>query len=150
MEALREDAMEIHHADKAYRTRSLWLLVAIVLMCAVLLWQLQAWLGSLTSQLQGSDPRVVREWVRLLLVGLGFALAMPAIGLSVALRRLAAAARSEERFPPAALKTLRDVRILRGPAAQAWARRVLNASHGALVLAAVLLGWAGWAWWHFR
>jgi hypothetical protein len=142
--------MEIHHADKAYRTRSLWLLLAIVLMCALLLWQLQSWLDSLTSQLYGSDPRVVREWVRLLLVGLGFALALPAIGLSMALRRLAAAANDEGRFPPSGLKTLRDVRVLRGPAAQAWARRVLLGSRGALGLAAVLLAWAGWAWWYFR
>ena len=32
--------MEIHHADKAYRKRSLWLLAGIILMCGVLLWQL--------------------------------------------------------------------------------------------------------------
>src|SRR5687768_5539488 len=124
MWAFGEDAMEIHYADRAYRTRSLWLLAAIVVMCALLLWQLQAWLDSLTSHLGGSDPRVVRHWVRLLLVSLGVALAVPAIALSVSLRRLARAAASEARFPPAALKTLRDVRVLRGPAAVAWSRRV--------------------------
>ena len=141
--------MEIHRADKAYRTRSLWLLAGIAVMCVVLLWQLQAWLDSLTTQLDGRDPRAVREWVRMLLVGLGFALALPAIGLSVSLRRLAQAARGEQRFPPSDLKTLRDVRVLRGPAALAWSRRVQSGSSAALALAGLFLGWAGWAWWHF-
>ena len=141
--------MEMHRADKAYRTRSLWLLAAIVVMCVVLLWQLQSWLDSLTLQLDGRDPRTVREWVRLLLVGLGFALAIPAVGLSVSLRRLAQATRGEQRFPPADLKTLRDVRVLRGPAALAWSRRVQSGSTVALALAGLFLGWAAWAWWHF-
>jgi len=141
--------VEIHHADKAYRTRSLWLLAAIVVMCAVLLWQLQSWLDSLATQLDGRDPRTVREWVRLLLAGLGFALAIPAIGLSVSLRRLAQAARGEQRFPPAGLKTMRDVRVLRGPAALSWSRRVQAGSSAAMVLAVLFLAWAAWAWWHF-
>lgn len=142
--------MEIHRADKAYRTRSLWLLAAIVVMCATLLWQLQAWLASLASDLGGRDPQTVRHWVRLLLAGLGFAMAIPAIGLSVSLRRLAQAARGEGRFPPSDLKTLRDVRVLRGPAAHSWSRRVQLASSGAIALAGLFLGWAAWAWWYFR
>ena len=115
-----------------------------------LLWQLQHWLDSLGSQLDGRDPQSVRYWVRMLLSGLGVAMAVPAIGLSVNLRRLARAAMSEERFPPADLKTLRDVRVLRGPAARAWASRVRMASGAALALAGLLLGWAAWAWWYFR
>lgn len=142
--------MEIHRADKAYRTRSLWLLAAIVVLCCALLWQLQAWLASLASDLGGRDPQTVRYWVRLLLAGLGFAMAIPAIGLSVSLRRLAKAARGEGRFPPSDLKTLRDVRVLRGPAALSWSRRVQFASSGAIALAGLFLGWAAWAWWYFR
>jgi hypothetical protein len=141
--------VEIHRADKAYRTRSLWLLGAIMVMCAVLLWQLQAWLDSLATQLGGGDPRAVRDWVRLLLAGLGFALAVPAIGLSAALRRMAQASRGEGRFPPTGLKTLRDVRVLRGPAAASWSRRVQLASAAALAVAGLFLAWAAWAWWHF-
>ena len=139
----------MHRADKAYRTRSLWLLAAIVVMCVVLLWQLQSWLDSLTFQLDGRDPRALREWVRLLLVCLGFGLAVPAIALSVSLRRLAQAARGEQRFPPSDLKTLRDVRVLRGPAAVSWSRRVQMGSSASLALAGLFLGWSAWAWWHF-
>ncbi|HEV8693248.1 MAG TPA: hypothetical protein VGQ93_03530 [Lysobacter sp.] len=141
--------MEIHHADKAYRKRSLWLLAGIVLMCGVLLWQLQAWLGHLTAQLGAQDPDTVRRWVRLLLAGLGFALAIPAIGLGITLRQVALASRLQGRFPPAQLKTLRDVRVLRDAAALAWARRVETAGTAALVLAGLFIGWSLWAWWRF-
>jgi hypothetical protein len=141
--------VDIHRADKAYRKRSLWLLLAIVVMCGVLLWELQSWLRSLTQELDGRDPQTVRHWVRLLLVGLGFCMAIPALGLAVSLRRLAAAVRNEGRFPPADWKTLRDVRILRGPAAATWARRVGMASSAAIAVAGLFLGWAAWAWFHF-
>ena len=141
--------MEIHRADKAYRKRSLWLLVGIVVMCGVLLWELQTWLQSLTQNLDGRDPRTVRQWVRLLLAGLGFSMAIPSIGLGVSLRRLAAGVRNEGRFPPADWKTLRDVRILRGPDADTWARRVGLASSAAIAVAGLFLGWSAWAWFHF-
>lgn len=141
--------MEIHHADKDYRKRALWLLAGIVLLCGVLLWQLQTWLDNLTVQLGASDPDTVRFWVRLLLCGLGIGLAIPAIGLGLTLRQLAYASRLEGRFPPAQWKTIRDVRVLRDAASLAWARRVEAAGTAALVLAGLLIGWAVWAWWKF-
>lgn len=141
--------MEIHHADKAYRKRSLWLLAGIVLMCTVLLWQLNGWLGRLAAQLGHEDPDTVRHWVRLLLTGLGIALAIPAIGLGLTLRQLAFASRVQGRFPPLQWKTLRDVRVLRDAPALAWARRVEAAGTAAIALACLLIGWALWAWWHF-
>lgn len=141
--------MEIHYADKAYRKRALWLLAGIVALCGVLLWQLQAWLGNLTTTLGGSDPDTVRFWVRLLLCGLGVALAIPAAGLGLTLRQLGHAARLQGRFPPAQWKTLRDVRVLRDAPGLAWARRVEAAGTAALALAALLIGWAVWVWWRF-
>ena len=141
--------MEIHRADKGYRKRSFWLLAGIVLMCGVLLWQLQLWLHGLTTQLGSQDPDTVRHWVRLLLTGLGFALAIPAIGLGLTLRQLGFASRLQGRFPPAEWKTLRDVRVLRDAAALAWARRVEAAGTATLLLAGLLMGWSLWAWWRF-
>lgn len=141
--------MEIHRADRTYRRRSLWLLAAIVIMCGVLLWQLQSWLDQITRELGGSDPDTVRRWVRMLLAGLGFALAIPAIGLGLNLRQLGLTARLEGRFPPVRWKTLRDVRVLRDAAALAWARRIEVAGTSALVLAGLFIGWALWAWWRF-
>ena len=140
--------MEIHQADKAYRKRALWLLAGIVLMCGVLLWQLEAWLRHLTT-LGGSDPDAGRSWVRLLLCGLGVALAIPAIGLGLALRQMGRVSREEGRFPPTQWKTWRDVRVLRDASGLTWARRVEAAGTAALTLAGLLVGWAGWAWWHF-
>ena len=43
--------MEIHRADKAYRTRSGLLLAVIAVLCAALLWQLNGWLSRLTGTL---------------------------------------------------------------------------------------------------
>lgn len=146
---LRIATVDIHYADKTYRKRSLLLLVAIVALCIVLLWQLQAWLQDITAHLSGKDPDTVRHWLRALFAGLGVVLAMPAIALGLTLRRLAFAARLQGRFPPAEWKTLRDVRILRDAAALTWARRVEAAGGAALALAGVLIGWALWAWWRF-
>lgn len=141
--------MEIHHADKAYRKRSLWLLAGIVLMCAALLWQLNDWLSRLTTQLGDQDPDAVRYWVRLLLTGLGIALAIPAIGLGLTLRQLGFASRLQGRFPPSQWKTVRDVRVLRDAPALLWAQRVEAAGTAAILLACLLVVWALWAWWHF-
>ena len=141
--------MEIHRADKAYRNRTLLLLGMTVLLCGVLLLLLDGWLRQVDTQLAHSDPDTVRRWLRALLAGLGLALAVPAGLLGAGLRRLGFAARIEGRFPPQAWKTLRDVRILRDAAARRWARRTETLGLAALVLAAVLVGWAGWAWWRF-
>lgn len=141
--------METHYADKAYRKRALWLLAGIVVMCGVLLWQLQLWLDNLTSQLGNSDPDTVRFWVRLLFCGLGIGLAIPAAGLGLTLRQLGHASRLQGRYPPAQWKTLRDVRVLRDAPGLAWARRVEAAGTAMLVLAGLLVGWAVWAWWRF-
>ena len=141
--------MEIHRADKAYRTRSALLLGGIAVLCIVLLWQLDAWLGRVNTELAGSDPDTVRRWLRALLAGLGVSLALPAAALGISLRRFALASRIEGRFPPREWKTWRDVRVLRDSAALAWARRVELAATATLVLAALLVLWAAIAWWRF-
>ena len=142
--------MEIHVADKAYRKRAVWVLAAMLVLCGALLWQLQAWLNHVTQELGSSSPATVRTWLRWLLAGLGLALATPAVGLGLTLRQMALASRVEGRFPPARWRTLRDVRILRDADALLWARRVQVASAAMLTLAAVLVGWALWAWWHYQ
>ncbi len=139
--------MEIHRADKAYRSRTLWLLAIIVMLCALLLWQLNLWLRGVTEHLGSSNPETLRHWLRMLFTGLGLALAVPAAGLGLGLRRLGYAARLQGRFPPQDWKTLRDVRVLRDRPALVWARRVERLGFSALVLALGLLAWVAWAWW---
>lgn len=141
--------MEIHRADKAYRTRSALLLGGIALLCIALLWQLNLWLGRVNTELLGSDPDTVRRWLRALLAGLGISLALPAAALGISLRRFALASRIEGRFPPREWKTWRDVRVLRDSAALTWARRVELAATATLVLAVLLVLWAAIAWWRF-
>jgi hypothetical protein len=141
--------MEIHRADPAYRNRTVLLLAFTVLLCAVLLLLLNAWLGRINAQLANSDPDTVRRWLRGLLAGLGIALAVPAGLLGTGLRRLGLASRIEGRFPPQDWKTLRDIRVLRDADALRWARRTELAGLAAIVLATLLLLWSGWAWWRF-
>lgn len=142
--------MEIHHANKGYRRRSMWALLAVLAMLTMLLWQLHTWLQGLGAQLSGADPAAAQAWLRALLAALGFALAIPAAALGTSLFRLGRASRLQGRFPPLEFKTLRDVRVLRDAAALRWARRVENAGTVAFVLAAVLTGWALWVLWYFR
>lgn len=141
--------MEIHRADKAYRKRTLLLLALTALLCGVMLLLLDGWLRRVNAQLLANDPDTVRRWLRALLAGLGLALAAPAALLGAGLRRLGLAARLEGRFPPRGWQTLRDVRVLRDAAALRWARRTEACGLAALVLATLLVSWAGWAWWRF-
>ena len=141
--------MDIHRADKAYRTRTLLLLGITVLLCGVLLLLLNGWLHQVNAQLAQSEPDTVRRWLRGLLAGLGLALAVPAGLLGAGLRRLGFAARLEGRFPPRDWKTLRDVRVLRDAAALRWARRTERFGLAAMLLSVLLVGWAGWVWWRF-
>jgi hypothetical protein len=141
--------MEIHRADKAYRTRSVLLLGGIAVLCIILLWQLNAWLGRVNAELVGSNADTVRHWLRALLAGLGVSLALPAAALGMSLRRFALASRIQGRFPPREWKTWRDVRILRDSAALAWALRVERVAIAMLVLAILLVAWSAVAWWRF-
>ena len=144
-----DGGMEIHQADKAYRTRALLLLAGVAVLCAVLLWQLNLWLDAVTRELGASDPDTVRRWLRAQLAGLGIGFAVPAAALGFNLRKLALVARSEARFPPREWKTLRDVRVLRDAHALRWSRRVEIAANMALCLAFGFATWAGWAWLRF-
>ena len=141
--------MEIHQADKAYRTRAMLLLAGTIVLCVVLLWQLNLWLGKVTGELGATDPDTVRRWLRALLAGLGIALALPAAALGMSLRKLALEARAQGRFPPREWKTLRDVRILRDTHAMVWSRRVELGGTAALCLALLFATWAAVAWWRF-
>ena len=79
--------MEIHRADKAYRSRALLLLGLTTLLCVVALLLLDGWLRRVNATLMASDPDTVRHWLRGLLAGLGLALAVPAALLGLGLPR---------------------------------------------------------------
>ena len=142
--------MEIHYADKGYRRRSLWALAGVVALLMVLMWQLNAWLQAVTSELAGAGAETAKLWLKALLAALGVGLAVPSAALGASLHRLGRTSRLQGRFPPREFKTLRDVRVLRDAPALQWARRVEHAGTAALVLAGGLVFWALWALWYFR
>jgi len=142
---------DIHSADLAYRRRSLLIIAAIVVLASFALWQLDAWLTGIASQLaQDGDPQRTRRWLRGLLVALGLLPVAPLSLLARSLRRLAAAAQAEQRFPPRDWRTLRDVRVLRGAAALRWIGRVRRIAAVARVLAALCAAVAMAAFWYYR
>ena len=141
--------MEIHRADKAYRSRATAMLALVVVLCGVLLWQLNGWLAGLSRELPASDPDTVRWWLRALFVSLGIAMAVPAAILGANLRAMAYASRLEGRFPPREWKTWRDVRVLRDAPALHWARRVELLGTLALLVAAGFVAWAALAWFRY-
>lgn len=142
---------DIHSADLAYRRRSLLIIAAIVVLTSFALWQLDAWLTGIASQLaQDGDPQRTRRWLRGLLVALGLLPVAPLSLLARSLRRLAAAAQAEQRFPPRDWRTLRDVRVLRGAAALRWIGRVRRMAAVARVLAALCAAVAMAAFWYYR
>lgn len=142
---------EIHPADLAYRRRSLRIIVAIALLCVLALWQLDAWLSEVLRQLaQAGDSERTRRWLRGLLVGLALLPTVPLWLFGRSLRRLAASARGEQRFPPRDWRTLRDVRVLRGPVALRWIRRVGAMAAAATVLALACAALAAATYWYLR
>lgn len=142
---------DIHSADLAYRRRSLLIIAAIVLLTLFALWQFDGWLTGLASQLaQDDDPQRTRRWLRGLLVALGLLPVVPLSLLGRSLRRLAAAAQAEQRFPPREWRTLRDVRVLRRAVALRWIVRVRRMAAAANVLAACCIAAAMAAFWLYR
>ncbi|KRD39709.1 hypothetical protein ASE35_05090 [Lysobacter sp. Root916] len=142
---------DIHPADLAYRRRSLLIIAAIVVLALFGLWQLDGWLSGLATQLaQDGDPQRTRRWLRGLLVALALLPVVPLSLLARSLRRLAAAAQAERRFPPRDWRTLRDVRVLRGVVAQRWIVRVRRMAAAASVLAILCAVLAMAMLWYYR
>ena len=138
-----EPVLEIHHADKAYRKRSLWLLAGIVLhVRRAALAAASRGCMRLTAQLGSSDPDTVRRWLRLLLAGLGLALAVPAVGLGLTLRQLGWPHASRAASRRAQWKTLRDVRVLRDARRACAGQSAVSKLAGTVALA--LAGAACW------
>lgn len=119
--------MGIHRADPVYRKRFLLVLLLAVLFSAFLLTLLQHWLYQVHGQLITSDPDTVRRWLRWLLAGFALAAVVPIALLGTWLHRLGTQTHVEARFPPRIMKTLLDVRVLRGAHAMRMARAMRGA-----------------------
>lgn len=142
--------MELHHADKAYRRRCMAMLWLFATICAMALWWLHDWLGTVVAGFGDLPSHQQLAWLRWLIGGFGIAFALPLATLGETLRRFARAARHEQRYPPSQWRTLRTVRVLTGAVALAWAARVARAASWAFTAAIAFAGLAAWAWWRFQ
>jgi hypothetical protein len=126
---------ELHRADPRLRQLARWL-PALILVAALLgLWWLDRWLGSLDGQV---------SFEGLLLGFLGLAAVIATAGLTLAWTLWNAASRivSEDRYPTADMRTLRDVPLRRGQAARTIASRLRAAAVLAALLGIGILVWA--------
>ena len=132
-------AIDIHRADPHARRLAAIGLAAALLGGALLLWWLQSWL----TRLAPGDPSAldVLLWstagVTLLTAAVGFA----AAGL---LWQIGSRSLAEARFPPATLRTVRDVPIRRGDAARRSARACQAGAVAVALLATGVLAWLVW------
>ncbi|MBW8809133.1 MAG: hypothetical protein JF591_09910 [Lysobacter sp.] len=141
-----QPSREIHRADLAYRRRSLWLLAATVLVCAIGLWHWHEWLLTVRGQIVAGPPEHARRWLARAIVLMLLAPVLPLLGWGRGLRRMGRAARVQGRFPPRDWKTYRDVSVLRERAALDWSRRSerlgrLAQNAAGLLVAAALAVW---------
>lgn len=142
--------MDIHRADLAYRRRSLALLGALAVMCGLGLWQWRDWLLAVQAQALAGPAAQARHGLGLAIAAMLAAPVPPLALWGRSLCRLGRAATAQGRFPPREWKTYRDVRVLRGEIAAAWARRSLSmgraaqaAAGGCAAASLLALVWAG-------
>lgn len=138
--------MDMHRADPAYRRRSLRALGLALAVIAVALIALQRWLADVIAALPQMAPDLRRDWLRGLFTALFAGLATPLAFASRSFHRFARSVQDEDRLPPARWRTWRDVRVLRGPVAQTWARRAHRLATLSALVAGALGGCAVAAW----
>ncbi len=143
------NTVEMHAADRGYRKRmGLWLVFALVL-GTCLLWWLADGLRGVAEALGDADDARKREGVRVLLSALGLAVAVCSMAVHVAIRRRVRDILAFDALPPPHWRTVRDVRVLRGAAARAWARRLGWCRDAAALSSITAIALAAWAWWHY-
>jgi hypothetical protein len=130
--------IEMHRADPVFRRRAPWLFGAVVVLGAIAMWALYAWLDARPHDASAGGDAMV-----LVATGLVGVLAAVSFGLALALWQEAARIRREDRFPASDMRTLRDVPILHGAAARRYAGWM---SAGAAVAAAAGVGILYWGW----
>lgn len=128
---------ELHRADPALRRLAAWLLPLLTAAGVVALLALQHWLA------RGAPGGLAATTgLRVAFLGIALLSVMLCLGIAALLRRLALRVRAASRYPPADMRTLRDVPVREGAAARRIAGR-LDALAGVALL--LVLGLSVWA-----
>ena len=86
-----------------------------------------------------ADPQSTRARAQLLIAMLAALVVAPVVGIAIYLARLGARIVREERFPPEGLGIMRDVTVMRGPAAVRKGRVLQIAAAILVVLSALMI-----------
>ncbi len=134
--------MEIHRADRSYRTRAAVVLAACLAVGAVGLVWLNGWLSRLAENGFFDGEEQLGLW--LFAGSLSTLLVLTCAGASVALLRLAGRVSAEQRYPPQEMRTASDVVVKRGSEADRIASSIRFCAWFLLLVAALLAVWGGW------
>ncbi len=138
-----------HPADRAYRRRVAWILSLAAMLGVPMLAFFGHWLGEVGESLRLASPLERRQGLRMLLAGLGLGLGAAATGVAAAIGRRRRDILETATLPPPHWRTIRDVRVLRGPPALAWGRRLGWARDAAATIALTSLVGSLWALAHY-
>lgn len=134
--------MDLHRADIRYRRQALLALIASLVLGLMGLYWLHTWLGRMGAGglLFGED----RLGLWLLTCAISGLLILTCLVAGIGLLRLARRIGEGQRYPPADMRTARDVPIRRGEAALRMASTARLTAWFLLGLAVLLAGWGGW------
>ena len=130
----------IHRADPLARRTAFVGVLTSVALGALLLWWLRGWLDALPMHAPGSLDALLWSVFAATLLVCAVCLAAAAM-----LWRIAGTTVEEQRFPPAGLRTVRDVPVRRGPASRRIAQACRIAAALVVLLAFGVLAWTAWA-----
>ena len=138
---------EIHRADPTYR-RQLQISLAVCVGASLVgLVALHFWLQDLSSSIGHENPGLLELWLRRLISALGLMMSISAAAFAVWLRRIGLQASAGKRWPPADLRTAKDVPVRYLGAAEAMAQQLQLAAAVLFVFAALVAAWAIWVGW---
>ena len=128
---------ELHRADPALRRLATWLLPLLAAAGTAALLMLQHWLMRAAS-----GGWATNTGLRVAFLGIALISVMLCLGIAALLHRLAVRVREASRYPPADMRTLRDVTVRDGDAARRVAGRLQGVAGTALLLALAVSIWA--------
>ena len=138
---------EFHRADPAWRRRMQLLLGATAVVGVLAVLGLHLWLSRMEGRMVAGDILAYERALHQVMAAVCIAFALVAAAFAAWLFRLAAATRSERRWPPSSMRTSADMQIRYLTSADLL---VTQMKAGAFFLALVAMALVAWGAWLFK